>query len=70
MTAKMMSSFDELPSDVRRMLTELDFNWNADDALVLHNMGWDAERIRRKLIDMELAKHRRDAEDGALPLQK
>ena len=70
MTAKMMSSFDELPSDVRRMLTELDFNWNANDALFLHNMGWNAERIRGKLVQMELAKHRRDAEDGTLPLQK
>ena len=59
-----MTAFDQLPSDLRRALSELDFNWTADDALVLHLKGWSTERICAMLVRMGNEKNRLEAEAG------
>ena len=70
MTPRHMSAFDQLPREVRVMLTRLDFNWNAEHALVLHRQGWDAVRIRTMLVQMEVNKHRADAKGGMIMMQR
>lgn len=70
MSTRHMIAFDRLPSDVRRMLTELDFNYAADQVLILHEAGYSAEQIRERLIRHQTEKHRADAASGAIPLQR
>lgn len=70
MSKKQMPAFDQLPRDVRAMLRELDFNFKADDVLYLHEQGWSCSQIRRKLEDIALTKHRTEAAQGHVALQK
>ena len=70
MTARHMPAFDQLPCEVRRMLANLDFNWNAEHVLVLHRQGWDGLRIRTMLVQMEVNKHRADAAGGVIMMQR
>ncbi len=65
-----MLAFDQLPKDVRTMMTDMNFNVDANDVLTLHQRGYSTARIRQILIDVQTSKHRADAEDGHVMRQR
>lgn len=57
MNTRHMFAHDQLPSEVRVMLTKLAFNFNAEHVLELHRRGYSAALIRQTLVQIECRVH-------------
>lgn len=61
-----MPYFDQLPPELRVALTKLNFNFNAEHVLILHQRGKKWWQIIEFLHHLETTKHNEDAATGEI----
>lgn len=66
MNTRHMSAHDQLPSEVRVMLTKLAFNFNAEHVLIMHRQGYSVAMIRHRLLIIEQQEHDRAVNAGVV----